>query len=116
MGVEWAEFYNTAGRNTDNTYSNFDPTLFKDVQPNIYDYTTQISGTDTDYGSDQVRVYGNPTSFGSTFYVLAHRGYLYAQLTGLYTFYTYSVDDIVLLWLGSKAYSGWERGNADLVV
>jgi hypothetical protein len=43
-----------------------------------------------------------------------HRGYLFAPLEGEYTVTAEQNDNIVLIWLGTDAYSGWTRGNADL--
>lgn len=39
---------------------------------------------------------------------------LFAPLDGEYTITAELNDNIVLIWLGTDAYSGWTRGNADL--
>ncbi|KAK7755791.1 hypothetical protein SLS62_002076 [Diatrype stigma] len=114
-GLEWAEYYNFRGPNYDPTYIYFVPSLFKDVQPNIIDYTTAVSGIYV-IPRKPISVYGNPTQFDSVQYVLAHRGYIFAKLTGTYTITVEAVDDSVFIWWGPFAYSGWERENANLFV
>lgn len=52
----------------------------------------------------------------TNFFVLNHRGYIYAQQTGNYTFNVGDVDDSVYIWVGSLAYSGWTGANANLFV
>lgn len=41
-----------------------------------------------------------------------HEAYLNAVIEGDYTFELPFVDDIVLIWVGEAAYSGWTRENA----
>jgi hypothetical protein len=43
-----------------------------------------------------------------------HETYLFSALAGTYKIRILDSDDIVLVWLGDKAYSGYERDNADL--
>lgn len=50
----------------------------------------------------------------SDYFVLNHRGYIYAQQTGTYTFSVGSVDDAVCAWVGALAYTGWVRANDNL--
>ena len=58
-------------------------------------------------------VYGTPTqSLGLV--VIAHRGYLFAPLDGVYTLTVYNNDNNVLVWTQSDAYSGWTLENAAL--
>jgi hypothetical protein len=45
--------------------------------------------------------------------VLNQHAYLWACETGTWQFNISSVDDLVLGWVGDKAYSGWTDGNAD---
>lgn len=58
--------------------------------------------------------YDGSQSLPSTYFVLNHRGYIHAVQGGTYTFTSQLADEIVLYWLGDKAYSGWTRANADL--
>ncbi|MCJ1290265.1 hypothetical protein MMC34_001801 [Xylographa carneopallida] len=93
---------------TDGYWSNFDPTVFKSRTP-------QASGKATTVGlSDCNTIYGTRPADPSHV-AIDHRGYLFAQQDGNYTFSIPSVDDIILLWLGSLAYAGWTRPNANLV-
>lgn len=84
-----------------------DPTIFKTRTPQTTGKTTSFGLTDTN------TIYGyTPTD--PEHVVVDHRGYLFAQQDGVYTFSNPAADDIVLLWLGSLAYSGWTRSNAVL--
>ncbi|KAK6523323.1 hypothetical protein TWF281_001302 [Arthrobotrys megalospora] len=49
----------------------------------------------------------------SNSYILSIRGYFYATKTAKYNFRIERPDDYVTLWVGSKAYSGWSRSNAN---
>jgi hypothetical protein len=42
------------------------------------------------------------------------RGYPFGPLDGEFTITAALNDNIVLIWLGTDAYSGWTRANADL--
>lgn len=59
-------------------------------------------------------IYGSSQTFRSAYFTLNHVGYIFAQVTGTYTFTLSNVDDIVFLWHGDKAISGWTRDNADV--
>src|SRR5438552_17952471 len=50
-------------------------------------------------------------SIDPDFLTINHRGYVFAHISGIYTFSTASADDITELWVGNIAYSGWDRGN-----
>ncbi|CAD0093002.1 unnamed protein product [Aureobasidium mustum] len=67
------------------------------------------------YANDvgEISIYGSTQTFESDYFTLNHVGYIFAQSSGTYTFTLTQPDDIALLWLGSKAYSGWTRANAD---
>lgn len=45
--------------------------------------------------------------------MLNHRGYIFAQQSGTYTFQLASVDETVYIWVGDDAYTGWTAANAD---
>lgn len=86
---------------------NFDPVVMKNTQP----YST---GSTTKLGvADSASIYGQAAR-DPQFVVTNHRGYLYAHQGGEYTFSSPVTDDISLLWVGSNAYSGWTRQNANL--
>ncbi|KAH8678509.1 GLEYA domain-containing protein [Xylariales sp. PMI_506] len=112
QGLQFAEYTNSQGNNDDTAYSQFDPTIYKDETPNFTGVTTTAGGIDTSSGGD-ITVYGTSTEFSSDYFVLDHRGYLFAALNGTYTITVSSVDDAAFFWLGPDAYSGWTRANAD---
>lgn len=114
-GLQWAYYVNPdqLPNVDDNTgYSAFDPTLLKTLTP-MYTSTTTAMTIYGD-GTAPIHIYGSPKTFPSTYFALNHRGYIYAVQSGTYTFTSHNSDEIVLYWIGSKAYSGWTRANADL--
>jgi GLEYA domain len=78
--------------------------------------TTSIGGINVDCSATDITVYGGPTSFPCKFFSLDHRGYLFAPLTGTYTFTISGVDDIVFIWVGPFAQAAWTRSNANFVI
>jgi hypothetical protein len=50
----------------------------------------------------------------SDYFALNHQGYIYPDVTGLYTFTSRNADDLTLFWIGTEAYSGWTRSNRDI--
>ncbi|KAI1379298.1 GLEYA domain-containing protein [Hypoxylon crocopeplum] len=115
QGIQWMEYYNGQGNNMDDTYSTFDPTLYKTQTSSISGVTNTIGGIRT-AGGQQISVYGNPQTFNGDYFVLNHRGYLFAVVSGTYTIQVTGADDAVFLWYGPNAYSGWTRANANLIV
>ncbi|KAK6351456.1 hypothetical protein TWF718_004616 [Orbilia javanica] len=107
--------------------ANFDPTVLKRRNPNTAGQTSDNPsyyrhGTNVKVGlssaqTNPVDIYGTPHDFGQYADLVAinHRAYIFAPEDGTYTFSLPSSDDITLLWVGSKAYSGWNRQNADIV-
>lgn len=57
-------------------------------------------------------LYGNNVNINLA--TVIHQGFFLAPETGDYTFSFGQADDVVLLWLGQTAYSGWTRQNADV--
>ncbi|OBT39035.1 hypothetical protein VE00_10814 [Pseudogymnoascus sp. WSF 3629] len=113
-GMQWAYYVNPDQQpNVPGTsYSSFDPTLLKTQTP-TYTNTTTYMTLSAD-GSVPIHIYGSPGTFASTYFALNQRGYIHALQGGNYTFTSQSADEIVLYWIGSKAYSGWTRADADL--
>lgn len=107
-------YYPNDVENTDSLYTNYDPTVIKSDTPD-YQATATVCGglDDTDVG--EISIYGSTETFESDYFTLNHVGYIFAEVSGTYTFSFSSVDDIALLWLGDTAYSGWTRDNADMV-
>lgn len=88
----------------------FNPALFKTMQPYFTGTTNSIGVADSTKPNS---IYGKTAKDGG-FVTVNHRGYLYAMQGGEYTFTAPGVDDISLLWVGDKAYSGWIRQNTNL--
>ncbi|KAF3135462.1 hypothetical protein TWF703_006006 [Orbilia oligospora] len=107
--------------------ANFDPTVLKRRDPNTAGQTSDNPsyyrhGTNVRIGFNAgsvnpVDIYGTPHDFGQYADLVAinHRAYIFAPEDGTYTFSLPSSDDITLLWVGQKAYSGWNRQNADII-
>lgn len=121
-GIQFA-FIRHGYTNGDGQYSSFqvDGIKAKSPTPNEADGTgvsTIIGGLVALYTwSDQatwMEIYGKPRINAQNLAVI-HRGYLYAPETGSFEFSMPAVDDITLLWVGEKAYSGWVRENANVV-
>ncbi|KAF3017053.1 hypothetical protein E8E14_003936 [Neopestalotiopsis sp. 37M] len=115
QGLLWAEYHSDAGENRDDIFSSFIPEIYKSRIPGVWGITSTIGGISVP-GGTQLSIYDSSRTFYSDFFALDHKGYLFAVLPGTYTFTTSHVDDIVLVWLGPRAYSGWTRANADLIV
>ncbi|KAH0387173.1 hypothetical protein E4T50_15899 [Aureobasidium sp. EXF-12298] len=110
-GIRWAIYPNNV-YNSDNTYSQYDPTVIKPQAPE-YQTTASVCGGLYESDVGQISIYGSTQTFESDYFTLNHVGYIFAQTSGTYTFTLTQPDDIALLWLGSNAYSGWTRDNAD---
>ncbi|KAF5874293.1 putative ca2+-modulated nonselective cation channel polycystin protein [Botrytis fragariae] len=116
IGVQFAAFAETPQIiNSAGTYANFDPVIYKTQTAEITGNTTAVSYSVTTYTNTAVSVYGSTQKLNDFYLVIDNRGYLFAQMTGTYTFSTTSADDIFFLWVGANAYSGWTRANADLI-
>lgn len=112
--MEWAYYVNPDQQaNVPGTsYSSFDPTFLKTLTPTYINTTTYMTLSGT--GAFPIQIYGSPGTFTSDYFALNHRGYIHALQGGQYTFTSDHSDEIVLYWIGPKAYSGWTRANADL--
>lgn len=75
--------------------------------------TTTVGLNVSDSGT-VISIYGSPVEFQSEYFIINHRGYIFAQLTGTYTISVSSVDDTVCLWLGATAETGWTRSNDNI--
>lgn len=113
-GLEWAYYVNPDQQaNLPGTsYSSFDPSLLKTLAPTYTSTTTYMTLSGT--GAVPIHIYGSPGTFTPDYFALNHRGYIYALQGGQYTFTSLHADEIVLYWIGPKAYSGWTRADADL--
>lgn len=84
----------------------WDPASPKSQTPAVTG-VTQYLHQDTDFS-----VYGQPTN-DYEYYAIEHRGYILALISGPYTFTVSNLDDIIYMWLGPQAYSGFSKGNAN---
>lgn len=75
--------------------------------------TSTLGGIDTT--SNPITLYGSTQTFPLTYFALNHRGYIFAEVTGTYTFSLSVPDDISMMWVGPTAYSGWTRANANVL-
>jgi GLEYA domain len=112
QGFQYAIYPNkrdgTSNAYNDDTYSNFNEQVFK-TSALEYSGKTAVVGV-----SDTNLIYGNkPSDFGHV--AVNHRGYVFAKEDGDYTFTFSLTDNISLLWVGSNAYSGYTRANANIV-
>ncbi|KAJ5601079.1 hypothetical protein N7510_010613 [Penicillium lagena] len=113
-GVQWAYYKDSAipynGIQCSGPYT-WDPTEIKSMAPSYSSTTSDIYLDST--GATDVSIYGSDQIFDVTYMALNHRGYIYAEVSGEYTFASPETDDILFFWGGSKAVSGWTEANAD---
>ena len=109
-GLQWA-YQNNPYPDYSNSYAQFDPEYFKTEEPEFIGVTKIV------YDNNSNPIYDSQgTELGSENYALNHRGYIFARITGTYTFqFLEGFDDISILWIGPNAYNGWSRSNADIV-
>ncbi|KAK5994193.1 hypothetical protein PT974_07636 [Cladobotryum mycophilum] len=112
QGLQWEYLNNTSGPNRDNTYSNFKPDQYKGQAP-VYEGVTDSIGGLNARGGVYLPIYGSTRTLYTDNMLLNHRGYIYAQQTGTYTFTISGVDDAVYIWIGPLAYAGWLGSNAN---
>lgn len=116
QGLEYAVVTNTAtAPGPAGTWPSYDPEYAKTARPIYYNATTPSFGDPglACDGNGQAVIYGNPTRFSCNSYTVNHRGYFYTYATGNWAFSFSNVDDIAVLWIGQKAYTGWTRANLD---
>lgn len=103
-------------------YQTFNPQYFKTQRPYANDLTNTLGFLNNIPGSNVNGVYQYDTNI--TVYktstktisvAVNHRGYFFPKMDGNYTFSSPSTDDMTIMWIGSLAYSGWTRANAQIV-
>ncbi|CAD0096406.1 unnamed protein product [Aureobasidium mustum] len=87
-----------------------DPENYWTVTPDYLGTTTEVGGINEPAGS-RVNLYGTSENVPASYFVLNHRGYIFAQIDGDYTFTTSQVDDITFLYLGDNAIRGYGKSN-----
>lgn len=130
-GIQFAYYGQPIYTEGDNV-GNVEPSDYATRTPTWEDTTTKVGGIDVEvYSSEQIQIYDTGREVSSQYFVLNHRGYvsckkdsesglcsvlteyqIFAQVAGTYTFTLSNPDDIVFLWLGANAQSGWNRDNA----
>jgi hypothetical protein len=99
-------------------YPEFQPTVFKTVSP-------YASGTNSAIGPFSypgllplpTSIYGDLLHpFSTEYFAVDHRGYLFAAQDGVYSFQSTSPDDIIMVWLGPNAYSGWNNNTGNWIL
>ncbi|CAD0091950.1 unnamed protein product [Aureobasidium vineae] len=90
--------------------ADMDPSYYWNVGPDYQSTTTEVGGINEPAGST-VDLYGTGKDVPASYFVLNHRGYIFAQVDGDYTFTTSNADDIVFLYLGAAAYKGYSLNN-----
>lgn len=129
-GVQFA-FYGQPTYTEGDNVGNVEPSNYANRAPTWEDTTTKVGGIDVNvYNNVAIQIYDTGREVSSQYFILNHRGYvscevsksvlrsvlteyqIFAQVAGTYTFTLSNPDDIVFLWLGAKAQSGWNRGNA----
>jgi hypothetical protein len=87
------------------TYSNVDVVGLREARP-VY------IGRNPDYIGYYLPYPGAP-QFNLEYMAINHEAWLNAVIPGDYTIFLPNSDDITFVWVGSDAYSGWTRENAD---
>lgn len=113
-GMKWALYYDNdyAAWNNPNVW---DPTYIQSESPLTSPAVTYAVGGNTQGGPD-VNIYNSGISWGTEHRMINQVGYIYAPVTGTYTLSFPYVNDMLAVWIGPNAYSGWTRANAITVV
>lgn len=110
QGLEWAYYTNTV---TNTLY--FTPQPYKTVAPIATGTLSSPGGFRVENAVSTFSPYGSTRSLASKRFVLQHRGWLYAPVTGTYAFTITNPNDSIYLWVGSDqtggAYTGWTNFN-----
>lgn len=87
----------------------------EDLKTETPDYESTTTYVNFDFEYEDSTIYGSSTIWSTyDYWVLDHKGYIYAEISGAYTFQVQNTDDEIYFWIGPNAYSGWTAANADL--
>jgi hypothetical protein len=110
QGIQFAYYANEPW--DDHITAGLDPAYYWGYTPDYNGTTTKVGGINEPAGS-YVNLYGTSENVPASYFVLNHRGYIFAQVDGEYTFTTSQVDDITYLYLGDDAIRGYGLNNYD---
>ncbi|KAI4851190.1 hypothetical protein E4T45_05188 [Aureobasidium sp. EXF-8846] len=109
-GIQYG-FYGNGVYDEHDSVSWVEPSKYASLTPNWESTTNKVGGINVD--GSTIQIYDSGHYEYSQYFILNHRGYVFAQIAGTYTFSLSNPDDVVFLYLGEKAKSGWNRNNAD---
>ncbi|KAI4728672.1 hypothetical protein E4T49_03498 [Aureobasidium sp. EXF-10728] len=112
-GIQYA-YYGGDAYSEDTRVNFVQPSDYATVQPTWESTTSMVGGVNVQPGTS-MQIYDSGRFENSEYFILNHRGYIFAQVAGTYTFTIGNPDDIVFLWLGETSKSGWNKGNANAV-
>ena len=108
QGIQFAYYANEPWG--DHIGTGLDPSYYWTYPPDFSATTTKVGGINEPAGS-QITLYDTSKTVPANYFVLNHRGYIFAEMNGEYTFTTSDVDDITYLYLGDAALKGYDRTN-----
>ncbi|KAI5272739.1 hypothetical protein E4T47_04101 [Aureobasidium subglaciale] len=112
-GIQFA--YYGSGVYDEGDWVNYvEPSKYASRKPTWESTTNKVGGISVDAGQN-IQIYDSGHYQRSEYFILNQRGYIFAQVPGTYTFTISQPDDIVFLYLGQTALSGWNQGNAAAV-
>ncbi|THV63518.1 hypothetical protein D6D28_10614 [Aureobasidium pullulans] len=109
QGIQFAYY---ANEHWGDQISEMEPSFYWTYTPDYSGTTTKVGGINESGGSD-VNLYGTSQNVPASYFVLNHRGYIFAQVDGDYTFTTSQVDGITFLYLGDDAIRGYGLNDFD---
>lgn len=114
VGVDYAIQRHLFSNNDPPAFSSFDPTFFARNRPVFIGTTDRIGIQALGPYFVPFSIYADTPPRQMEFTAVNHQGYLYAPVTGDYSISIPSSDDITFVWVGSDAFQGWNRANADV--
>jgi hypothetical protein len=109
VGYQYAIYTPLPWQNSDFKFTNLQVPWFKTTTPNFTGSTQDIF-VSTPFAPTSTTIYGSGP-FNTSSFAIQHRTYFYARQSGTYEFYNLLVDDAAWLWIGSSAYSGYQKTN-----
>lgn len=110
-GLQWAYYMDSQVTNSQAQINAFSPDIVKTKDPFVSGIVTSSFGFNYADTMNLIKVYGKG-NYPSSVYIINHRGFLFVPESGTYTFTINAIDDLMYIWLGAVAYSGWNRLDA----